>query len=169
MDSLLSFSFFHFFASSIGSFFLIHTPYHLFYFRFNRQDLGTKMSRFNNQNNNQYPPQGSHGGGSPMQHHQQPYQHPAPTPTSPRMNYNNPDRSYPPQQPIGYQPGGPGGYDHTAGHHGYDMIDESDNAGLMSNQGRAGGRNNGYNKGPMPRSASRLDRAATMNRRVNNK
>ncbi|KAF9315289.1 hypothetical protein BG003_003202, partial [Podila horticola] len=100
-----------------------------------------------------------------MQHHQQPYQHPAPTPTSPRMNYNNPDRSYPPQQPIGYQPGGPGGYDHTAGHHGYDMIDESDNAGLMSNQGRAGGRNNGYNKGPMPRSASRLDRAATMNRR----
>lgn len=133
------------------------------------------MSRFNNQNNSQYPPNGGYGGSSPLQHHQQPY-HPTATPTSPRMNFNsnnnNPDRSYPPQQPIGYQPGGPGGpggYDHSAGHYGYDMIDESDNAGLMNNQGRAGGRNNGYNKGPPPRSASRLDRAATMNRRVTNK
>ncbi|KAF9391336.1 Chitin synthase, class 2 [Podila verticillata] len=126
------------------------------------------MSRLNSQNNNQYPPNGSYGGSSPLQHQQQPY-HPTSTPTSPRMNFNsnnnNPDRSYPPQQPIGYQPGGPGGYDHSAGHYGYDMIDESDNAGLMSNQGRAGGRNNGFNKGLPPRSASRLDRVATMNRR----
>lgn len=130
------------------------------------------MSRLNSQNNNQYPPNGSYGGSSPLQHQQQPY-HPTSTPTSPRMNFNsnnnNPDRSYPPQQPIGYQPGGPGGYDHSAGHYGYDMIDESDNAGLMSNQGRAGGRNNGFNKGLPPRSASRLDRVATMNRRVTSK
>ncbi|KAF9428862.1 hypothetical protein BGZ94_000694, partial [Podila epigama] len=96
------------------------------------------------------------------------------SPTSPRMNGGG----YPPQQPVGYGgpgTGGPGGYSHNVGHSGYD-IDDSDGAGLLSNQGRAGGRpppsqqhqldRNGYPQGPpMPRSVSKLDRAATMNRR----
>ncbi|KAF9407666.1 hypothetical protein BGZ94_002610 [Podila epigama] len=87
--------------------------------------------------------------------------------TAPYMDtYNNDRDTYPPQQPIGYQPGGPGGYDHMAGHYGYEMIDENDNAGLIHNQGRAGGASHGYNEGTMPRSSSKLDRAATMNRKA---
>ncbi|KAG0088587.1 Chitin synthase, class 1, partial [Podila epicladia] len=120
------------------------------------------MARFNN--NNQYPPQ---GGPPPQQPYyagppqRAPTNHSMRSPTSPRMGGGG----YPPQQPVGY--GGPGGYNHNVGHSGYD-IDDSDGAGLMSNQGRAGGRPppNGYPQGPpMPRSVSKLDRAATMNRR----
>ncbi|KAG0344782.1 Chitin synthase, class 2 [Podila minutissima] len=122
------------------------------------------MARFNN--NNQYPPQ---GGPPPQQPYyagppqRAPTNHSMRSPTSPRMGGGG--GGYPPQQPVGY--GGPGGYNHNVGHSGYD-IDESDGAGLMNNQGRAGGRPppNGYPQGPpMPRSVSKLDRAATMNRR----
>ncbi|KAF9331845.1 Chitin synthase, class 2 [Podila minutissima] len=122
------------------------------------------MARFNN--NNQYPPQ---GGPPPQQPYyagppqRAPTNHSMRSPTSPRMGGGG--GGYPPQQPVGY--GGPGGYNHSVGHSGYD-IDDSDGAGLMSNQGRAGGRPppNGYPQGPpMPRSVSKLDRAATMNRR----
>lgn len=129
------------------------------------------MSRFNN---NQYPPQGG-------QQQQQPYYAGPPqrAPTNPRspVSPGGQNTGYPPQQPLGY--GGPqsGGY---VGHQGYD-IDDSDGAGLMNNQGRAGGppphRNNTLNHqldrngypqgpGPLPRSVSKLDRSATMNRRV---
>ncbi|KAF9354055.1 Chitin synthase, class 2 [Mortierella sp. AD094] len=128
------------------------------------------MSRYNG--NTQYPPQQGNGATSP----QQPYfagppqraqtNHSQRSPTSPRMG-----AGYPPQQPVGYSgpagPGGPGGYNHNVGHTGYDMIDESDRAGLMNNQGRAGGNPPpaGYNGGLMPRFQSKLDRNATMNRR----
>jgi len=127
------------------------------------------MSRYNN--NAQYPPQGG-------QQQQQPYHAGPPqrAPTNPRSPVSPGGPGYPPQQPLGYG----GGYNHNVGHQGYD-IDDSDGAGLMNNQGRAGGppphRNNtmnhqldrnGYPQGPglMPRSVSKLDRAATMNRRV---
>lgn len=131
------------------------------------------MSRYNNQ----YPPQGG-------QQQQQPYYAGPPqrAPTNPRspVSPGGHNPGYPPQQPLGY--GGPpgGGYNHNVGHQGYD-IDDSDGAGLMNNQGRAGGPpphrqntmnhnldRNGYPQGPgpMPRSASKLDRSATMNRRV---
>ncbi|KAF9180302.1 Chitin synthase, class 2 [Haplosporangium sp. Z 767] len=121
------------------------------------------MSRYNN---NQYPPQ---GGPPPQQQHQpyyagppqrQPTNHSMRSPTSPHMHV---EPGYPPQQPIGY--GGPAGYNHNIGHQGYTM-DDSDGAGLLHNQGHAGGPN-GYPQGvgTLPRSASKLDRAATMNRR----
>ncbi|KAF9957708.1 Chitin synthase, class 2 [Mortierella alpina] len=122
------------------------------------------MSRYNN--NNQYPPQA----GPP---HQQPYYAGPParahtnnsirSPTSPNMNGGG----YPPQQPVGYGGPGPVGYNPNVGHQGYNM-DDHDGAGLMSNQGHAGGyppNNGGYQGGPLPRSVSKLDRAATMNRR----
>ncbi|KAF9909730.1 Chitin synthase, class 2 [Lobosporangium transversale] len=70
------------------------------------------------------------------------------------------DGGYSPQQSIGYSgppgPGGAGGYNRNIGHVGFD-IDERDNAGLLNNQGRAGG--------TPPRTHSKLDRKATMNRR----
>ncbi|KAF9966690.1 Chitin synthase, class 2 [Mortierella alpina] len=122
------------------------------------------MSRYNN--NNQYPPQA----GPP---HQQPYYAGPParahtnnsmrSPTSPNMNGGG----YPPQQPVGYGGPAPVGYNPNVGHQGYNM-DDHDGAGLMSNQGHAGGyppNNGGYQGGPLPRSVSKLDRAATMNRR----
>ncbi|KAF9907560.1 Chitin synthase, class 2 [Lobosporangium transversale] len=134
------------------------------------------MSRYNN---NQYPPQG----GPPP--HQQPYYagppqrtptshsaHSARSPTMPHMN-----AGYPPQQPVGYGgpqgyggPGGygsPGGYNHNVSHQGYE-IDDSDAAGLINNQGRAGGPPPPHHPGqtvPLPRTVSKLDRNATMNRR----
>ncbi|KAG0244115.1 glycosyltransferase family 2 protein [Mortierella sp. GBAus27b] len=118
------------------------------------------MSRFNN---NQYPPQ---GGPPPQQPYYAGPPQRAPTngsmrsPTSPNLA-----PGYPPQQPIGYGgPGGPGGYNHGVGHQGYE-IDDSDGAGLMSNQGRAGGPPPSGYLGNPPRSASKLDRNATMNRR----
>ncbi|KAG0269403.1 Chitin synthase, class 2 [Linnemannia exigua] len=131
------------------------------------------MSRYNNQ----YPPQGG-------QQQQQPYYAGPPqrAPTNPRSPVSpggHQNAAYPPQQPLGY--GGPqnGGYNHNVGHQGYE-IDDSDGAGLINNQGRAGGPpphrsntmnhqldRNGYPQGPgpMPRSVSKLDRSATMNRR----
>ncbi|KAF9539240.1 Chitin synthase, class 2 [Mortierella hygrophila] len=132
------------------------------------------MSRYNN--NTQYPPQGG-------QQQQQPYYAGPPqrAPTNPRspVSPGGHNAGYPPQQPVGY--GGPpsGGYNHNVGHQGYE-IDDSDGAGLMNNQGRAGGPpphrqntlnhnldRNGYPQGPgpLPRSVSKLDRSATMNRR----
>ncbi|KAF9113139.1 Chitin synthase, class 2 [Mortierella sp. AM989] len=127
------------------------------------------MSRYNN--NNQYPPQGG-----PPQHHQQQQQpyyagppqrshtnHSARSPVSPQMS-----NQYPPNQPVGYGgPPGSGGYNPNIPHQGYD-IDDSDGAGLMNNQGRAGGHPppSAYPYGPgAPRTSSKLDRAATMNRR----
>ncbi|GJJ71540.1 chitin synthase [Entomortierella parvispora] len=141
------------------------------------------MSRYNG--NSQYPPpQGNQYGGGPTSPRSQPLQPqqpyyagpPARSPTnhsqrSPTSPMNN--QAYPPQQPVGY-PGpnsSPGAYHGGigggyVGHQGYDMIDEDDNAGLMSNQGRAGGRPPpSGNNGLMPRMASKLDRATTMNRR----
>ncbi|KAG0241687.1 Chitin synthase, class 2 [Actinomortierella wolfii] len=112
------------------------------------------MSRY--QGGNQYPPQ---GGGYP----QQPYNGGPP----PRSNTQHSMRS--PTTPHAYPQGGyppnGGGYggnvypaqsNYTA-HQAYEMND-SDNAGLMLNQGHAGGR-------PLPRSVSRLNRAETMKRR----
>ncbi|KAF9972358.1 Chitin synthase, class 2 [Actinomortierella ambigua] len=113
------------------------------------------MSRY--QGGNQYPPQ---GGGYPQQ---QPYaagppprsntQHSMRSPTSPHAY---PQGGYPPNN------GGYGGNVYPAqsnytGHQAYDMND-NDSAGLMRNQGHAGGR-------PLPRSVSKLNRAETMNRR----
>ncbi|KAG0330288.1 Chitin synthase, class 2 [Dissophora globulifera] len=108
------------------------------------------MSRYNNGNNNQYPPQG----GPPMQQQQQqqPYYAGPPqraqtnntirSPTSPHMN-----TGYPPQQPVGY--GGPVGYNNNVPH--------QNGSGLMPHPpaGVPG----------LPRTSSKLDRAATMNRR----
>ncbi|KAG0203399.1 Chitin synthase, class 2 [Mortierella sp. GBA30] len=73
------------------------------------------------------------------------------------------------EQPVGYSgpygagssrcdSGSPGGYDRNTDYVGYDMIDESDDASLMTNQGRAGGRH-------LPRFQSKIDRNATLNRR----
>ncbi|KAF9159739.1 Chitin synthase, class 2 [Actinomortierella ambigua] len=115
------------------------------------------MSRY--QGGNQYPPQ---GGGYPQQ---QPY------PAGPPLRSNTQHSMRSPTSPHAYAQGGyppnngGGGYGGNVypaqsnynSHQAYDMND-NDNAGLMRNQGHAGGR-------PLPRSVSKLNRAETMNRR----
>ncbi|KAF9584673.1 Chitin synthase, class 2 [Lunasporangiospora selenospora] len=139
------------------------------------------MARYNG--TNQYPPfqDAAYPPSSPSQIYQaaspqrRPTNQPLRSPSSSHMNMNN--QASPQQQSSspyngsypGGRPGagGAGGYNHNTGHAGYDMIDESDQAGLMNNQGRAGGRSPpgpvGY--GPGPRTASKLDRHATLSRR----
>ncbi|KAF9203003.1 Chitin synthase, class 2 [Haplosporangium sp. Z 27] len=110
--------------------------------------------------NNQYPPQGS-----PQQqpYYASPPQRPAPQRTTSNNSSRGPvspqmGKQFLPNQPIGYSGPGNGGYNLNVPHQGYD-IDDSDGAGLLYNQGRAGGPN------LSPHGQKNLDRATTMNRR----
>ncbi|KAF9153138.1 Chitin synthase, class 2 [Linnemannia schmuckeri] len=122
------------------------------------------MSRYHHH----YPPQAQ--AGSNQQYYQDPYT--APTHNNSHYGnsqYNNSNSDYTDysqQNSVGYQGpeseggGGAGGrYDHGWGHIGYDMIDQHDQAGLMQNQGRAGG---AYG---LPRTTARLNRAQIMSRK----
>ncbi|KAG9324906.1 hypothetical protein KVV02_008468 [Mortierella alpina] len=131
--------------------------------------------------NSQYPPQNTPTLQQPYLHYQEPQHVAAPqrsytnhnqrSPASPSMgSHMGGGESYLLEQPVGYagpygnggdagaNGGGPGGYHLGADYIGYDMIDENDDAGLMANQGRAGGQ-------PLPRFQSRLDRNTTLSRR----
>lgn len=168
-------------SHSYPTFILVHLA-HIYH----KQFSFPSMSR----HNNQYPPQG----GPPSPNHQQPYYAGPPQRSQTNHSMNGgggggyhpqqqqyPPQQYPPQQSIGC--GGPGGY--TSDHQVY-PIDEGDGVGLMGNQGMMAGRRpgppplapmqsatTGYpHNGPGSQhqypwaGGPKMDRSATMNRRV---
>lgn len=93
-------------------------------------------------------------------------------PPSPRMGAT----ALSPQQPVGYSgpqgQGGPaGGYNHNVPHSSYNMTEGNDQLTPMGAQGGPAGAPSspGYGGLLKPRTDSKVDRSATMNRRVRNK